>query len=468
MRISRPVKFALLGLAVLLATAIGYGVYLLARLAPIGTAYAAKMLCSGVFVGGRPADEVIHEDIVADNHPLLRLVQPSLDVTRQLATATFLGMARRDAQYRRGLGCTIVIGTSPERLLAAASSEVDSAVARSSEGLPVAPPAQSADAGKLQSAVDSAFAEPDPNRLSRTRAVVVVQNGRIIAERYAPGFSADSPMQGWSMTKTVTGILIGTLVKADKLSLEQKALVHEWSGAGDRRADITLGQLLRMTSGLRFTESYGNPVEDVALMLFARADGAAYAIDKPLEATPGSRWQYSSGTSNILSHIIRQAVAGSERDYLEYPRRALFDRIGMRNATIEPDSSNTFVGSSFMYASARDWARLGQFLLQDGVWNGERILPAGWVTYMATLTPQSKRKDFGAHLWVKVPPPFDSVAVPRPRLPPDTFHSVGHEGQFVSIIPSRKLVVVRLGLSRGNHVWDEEAFLARVLEACPG
>jgi CubicO group peptidase (beta-lactamase class C family) len=140
----------------------------------------------------------------------------------------------------------------------------------------------------------------------------------------------------------------------------------------------------------------------------------------------------------------------------------------MRNATIEPDSSNTFVGSSFMYASARDWARLGQFLLQDGVWNGERILPAGWVTYMATLTPQSKRKDFGAHLWVKVPPPFDSVAVPRPRLPPDTFHSVGHEAQFVSIIPSRKLVVVRLGLSRGNHVWDEEAFLARVLEACPG
>jgi len=270
MRISRPIKFALLGLAVLLATGLSYGAYLLSRLAPIGTAYAAKMLCSGVFVAGRPAAKVIQEDIVADNHPLLRLVQASLDVNQQLATATFLGMAQRDAQYRRGLGCTIVIGTSPERLVAAASSAVDSVAANGTEGLPVGLPAQGVDAGKLQSAVDSAFVESDPNRLSRTRAVVVVQDGRVVTERYAPGFSSESPMQGWSMTKTVTGVLIGTLVKAGKLSLEQKALVREWSAAGDRRGDITLDQLLRMTSGLRFTEDYGDPVEDVALMLFAR------------------------------------------------------------------------------------------------------------------------------------------------------------------------------------------------------
>jgi hypothetical protein len=139
----------------------------------------------------------------------------------------------------------------------------------------------------------------------------------------------------------------------------------------------------------------------------------------------------------------------------------------MRSAVIEPDASGTFVTSSYMYATGRDWARLGQFLLQDGVWGGNRILPEGWVKYMATLTPQSPRKDFGAHLWIKVTPPFNSLVIPPPKLPPDVFHAVGYEGQFISVIPSRRLVVVRLGLSRGDHVWDHEGFLSRLLDAFP-
>jgi hypothetical protein len=470
MNLRRRAKFALLSLAVLLTTGLGYSAYLLSRLAPIGTAYAAKMLCSGVFVADRPAAEVIRDDIVADSHPLLRLVSPSVDPSRELATASVLGAARRDAVYRPGLGCSLAIGTPATELQALPTTGMVLAPATRPGrpvDLPSGAPGPGIDALKLNSTVDGALTEPDPGRLQRTRALILVHDGRIIAERYAPGFSAQTPMLGWSMTKSVTGVLIGTLVRAGKLTLHQKALLPEWRGAGDPRAEITLDQLLRMTSGLRFTENYGDPDEDVARMLFARADGAAYAIDKPLDTVPGTRWRYSSGTSNILSRVIRQVVGGSAKDYLEFPRRALFDRIGMRSAIIEPDASGTFVASSFMYASARDWARFGQFLLQDGVWDGERILPAGWVGYMATLTPQSARRDFGAHLWVKIPPPFDSRAKPPPKLPPDTFHAVGHEGQFVSVIPSRRLVVVRLGLSRGDHVWDHHAFLARLLEAFP-
>jgi CubicO group peptidase (beta-lactamase class C family) len=459
-------RLVILAFAILLTTSIAYGAYRLSQIAPIGTAYAAKTLCAWVFVSRRPVGDVIREDIVADNHPLLRLVRSTVDTSRRVATATFLGLARRDAEYHPKLGCTLAIGV-PAKALSSADMTAASGVEANREDLPAAEPGAGVDAAKLHTAVEWAFSEPDPAKLKRTRALVVLHDGHIVAERYAQGFSAATPMPGWSMTKTTAAVLIGTLVKSGKLSLGQKALLPEWRSSGDPRAEITLDQLLRMTSGLHFTERYGDPGADVALMLFARADGAAYAIDKPLDATPGTRWQYSSGTSNILSKLIRQAVNGSEQDYLEFPRRALFDPIGMRSAIIEADASGTFVTSSYMYATARDWARLGELLLEDGVWGGSRILPEGWVKYMTTLTPQSSRKDFGAHIWTKVTRPFNSVAVPAPELPADAFHAVGYEGQFVTVVPSRRLVVVRLGLSRGDHVWDHEMFLARLLEAFP-
>jgi len=465
----RRASFALLALTMVLAAALGWGAYVLARMAPIATAYMAKSLCSGVFVSGRPADRVIGEDIVADNHPLLRFLRASVNEGGRSAAVSFLGAARREAVYRPGLGCTLSVGVSETVLTSASTAQGARSPAASepAEDLSTSVPDPAVDAEKLQAAVDWAFAEPDAARLRRTRALVVLHEGHVIAERYAPGFSSATPMPGWSMTKTAAAVLIGILVKGGKLSLEQKALVPEWRGGADGRANITLDQLLRMTSGLHFTERYADPQADVALMLFARADAAGYAIDQPLEAVPGTRWQYSSGTSNILSRMIRQAVGGGEQDYLDFPRRALFDPLAMRGAIIEPDASGSFITSSYMYATARDWARLGQLLLQDGVWGGSRILPNGWVSYMASVTPQSARRDFGAHLWVKVTSPFDSQLVPPPKLPPDAFHAVGYEGQFVSVIPSRRLVVVRLGLSRGDHVWDHEAFLARLLEAFP-
>ncbi|AOJ78874.1 serine hydrolase domain-containing protein [Burkholderia ubonensis] len=460
-----PFKSLILrGAAVAVAVTLGYAGYTLSRLAPIATGYAAKTLCSGVFVSGRPAASVIDVDIMAGVHPLLKLVRPSLDPEHRRAVATFAGFARREADFRPGLGCTLALGPAHDVLPAALPP-----VADPPHAVAVAAPAalSGIDTGKLQHALDRAFDEPDPARPRRTRAVVVLHRGRVIAERYAPGFSADMPLPGWSMTKSVTAALIGMLVAQHKLSPDASALLPEWRDAGDPRARITLDELLRMTSGLRFNEDYDDPLSDVAVMLFTQPDTARFASAMPLAAPPGTRWHYSSGTSAILARVMRDAMGGTETDYLAFPQHALFAPLGMRNAFFEPDASGTLASASFMYASARDWAQFGQLLLQDGVWDGKRLLPEGWVRYMARATPQAPRREFGAHLWVKVPEPFNDPDPHAPALPADAFHAVGHEGQFVSVVPSRQLVIVRLGVSRPEAAWNHEAFLARVLDAVP-
>ncbi|UOB57535.1 beta-lactamase family protein [Burkholderia pyrrocinia] len=451
------------GAALVLLAAVGYAGYMLSRLAPIATGYAAKALCSGVFVSGRPAASVIDVDIMAGVHPLLKLVRPSLDPDHHRTMATFAGFAGREADFRPGLGCTLALGPSSATLPAALPVLPDPPPAQPA---PAAPPA-GIDAHKLQTALDRAFDEPDPARPRRTRAVVVMWRGQVIAERYAPGFTADTPLPGWSMTKTVTAALVGMLVAQHKLSPDASALLPEWRASGDPRAAITLDELLRMTSGLQFNEDYDDPLSDVAVMLFTQPDTARFASAKPLAATPGTQWYYSSGTSAIIARVMREAMGGSDDDYLAFPRRALFAPLGMRSAVFEPDASGTLGSSSYMYASARDWARFGQLLLQDGEWNGQRLLPAGWVRYLTRATPQSPRREFGAHLWVKVPEPFNDLDPHANAMPADAFHAVGHEGQFVSVVPSRQLVVVRLGLSRPESAWNHDAFLARVLDAVP-
>jgi CubicO group peptidase (beta-lactamase class C family) len=464
MPLRRTTRGVILLLGVSITSALGYAAYVLYRLAPIGTAYAAKTLCSGVFISRRAVDDIVREDIRADNHPLLRAIDASVDRSRQSASASMLGMARRDAIFRAGEGCALTLSSELPPRAAEAPAETDPPVSADTFA---ADRDASVDRARLQHAIDSAFSEPNPEKLQRTRAVVVLHRGNLLSERYAAGFSAQTPMLGWSMTKSVAAALIGILVREGKLAPERNALLPQWRSVGDPRSAITLDHLLRMVSGMRFRESHSDPLEDAALMLFASRDMSGYAIDKPLEVPPGTRWSYSSGTSNILAAIMRQAIGGSEADYHAFPRRALFEPIGMRTAVLELDASGTFVTSSYMYASPHDWARFGQLLLQDGIWNGRRILPEGWVKYMSTLTPQSTRHDFGAHLWIKVPPPFDTVAQPLPELPADMFHVVGHEGQFVTVIPSRQLVVVRLGLSHGQHVWDHGAFISKVLAAVP-
>jgi len=426
---------------------LAWGVVLLRRVAAVGAAYKAKVLASALFVSGIALDAERADEISAEAYRILRLFRASVDRAQKTVTVSFFGLSPRRAVWRPDLGATLSWDPpSPEGF---------------APGAAAAAAAPGVGPEKLAELLDSAFTEPDPRRLRRTRAIVVLQDGRLLAERYAPGFSAETPLNGWSMAKGVMGVLIGLLVGEGKLSLAQERLLPQWSAPDDPRGRITLEDLLRMRSGLRFSEVYSNPLSDVTRMLFSQPDAAAFAAARPLEAPPGSRWQYSSGTSNILSLIARRAVGESE--YPSWPRRALFDPLGMRSAVFEPDASGTFVASSFLFATARDWARLGLFLLQDGVWEGRRLLPEGWARFLTTLTPQSPDGRYGAHWWLKLSKELGGETPAAARLPADAFHALGHEGQCLSVIPSRGLVVVRLGLSIDITAWNHAAFLDELL-----
>ena len=288
---------------------------------------------------------------------------------------------------------------------------------------------------------------------------MVVYGGRIIAERYADGFSHDTPLRGWSMSKSVASALTGILVGQGKLSVHDPAAVPEWQQTGDPRGEITLNQLLHMSSGLKFSE--GGPTSRMSQMMFAEANSAAYAADSPLEARPGSRFHYSTGSTHLILRILRHSLGGTDGDYLAFPRRQLFDPVGMKTAVLEPDASGTFM--NHVYASPRDWARFGLLYLQDGVWEGERILPEGWVQYTMTPAPASDGM-YGAHFWLKTPKEFRKATEPQADLPEDMFFAQGFEGNHVVIVPSRKLVVVRLGLTLAyDGTWDLDEFMERVL-----
>ena len=437
------------------------------QLAAIGTAYAAKILCSGIFVSQRDPQSLLGADVSADDLSFLRHIDVQVDRGSREVTATFFGLAKRKAVYREGRGCAVIHGEAAEpptlrtdgstdrlREQRAVMDEFDT-----SRRLP-----RELDQSRLDAALEWAFLEPDPALPRRTRAVVVVYRGRLVAERYADPFTKDTPLNGWSMTKSVINALVGVLVKEGKVSLSDSVAIPQWQGSGDPRRKITLEQLLLMSSGLQFHEEYSNPLADVTYMLLGVPDAAAYAAAKPLEAQPGTRWSYSSGTTNIIAYAIRQIVGDS--DYLEFPRRALFDRLGMTSAVMETNAAGTFVGSSFMYATARDWARFGLLYLRDGVWSGQRILPEGWVAYTRTPAPNAPDEQYGAHFWLRIIKAQRCGNDGQP-LPLDAFHAIGHEGQFVTIIPSRELVLVRLGLARYPCAWDQQMFVHLVLAALP-
>jgi CubicO group peptidase (beta-lactamase class C family) len=443
MRITRG-RVAWLAVGVLLLAG---GVYVV-RVASILAAYKAKMLCSEVLLAHRDPRAVLTE-LEVDDLAALRYISASVDPSARTATASVAGLVRHEAVYRDQRGCVLQPG----------ASQTGTALPNRDRSAP-ADTLVSVTNPALEPVLARAFEEPNPERPRRTRAVVVVQNGRIVAERYAPGFTPETPLIGWSMTKTVINALVGILVNEGRLAIDRPLPIPEWQTTADPRHAITLDHLLRMSSGLEFNERAWNPVSDVTVMLLGRPDAGLYAASKTLAAVPGTTWQYSSGTTNIISRALR-AVINDDARYAEFPRRALFDRIGMAHALIEADASGAFIGSSFMYATARDWARLGMLYVNDGMWDGQRILPEGWVVYTRSPAPADPLKRYGAHVWLRVADEYSGDAV----LPADAFHAIGHAGQFVTMIPSASLVVVRMGLTRYPDAWDHTAFVRDVLSA---
>jgi CubicO group peptidase (beta-lactamase class C family) len=331
---------------------------------------------------------------------------------------------------------------------------------------PIDPSGMGVDRQKLETALDAAFAEPGPEKPRKTRAVVVVYDGQLIAERYAPGFDKDMPLLGWSMSKTVTNALVGILVKQKRLDIMQPAPVPAWQKEGDDRKKITLDQLLRMSSGLKFEEIYA-PLYDATYMLYGSYDFGAYAATKPLETQPDAKWHYSSGTAIIVAGIVRRAVEKDSEYYYRFIYEELIDRVGMFSAVLEPDSSGTFVGSSYTFATPRDWARFGLLYLQDGVWQGERILPAGWVRYTTTPTPGAPRGEYGAHTWLNAGSATNPDDRRWPAAPTDAFAALGFQEQKVIVIPSRKLVLVRFGATSDRQTWNTDEFIKNVLASLP-
>jgi CubicO group peptidase (beta-lactamase class C family) len=444
---------ALLGLAAAAAIALHAGY----RIAQVGTAFAAKTVCSATFVSGRSPESVKADDLGAYRSQPLDLVEVDVDRAAGVVTARLLGFAARQAVYRDGFGCTLAIGASVATLRAAAPKLLP--IPRGEGVWPDGERVAFEPRAALERALDQAFAEPGAGPPRRTRAVVVVHQGRIAAERYAPGFGPGTPLPGWSMSKSVFGALAGTLVGLGLWRLDAPVPLAAWRGAGDPRAAITLDQLLAMSSGLEFEESYRAPLSDVNLMLWAGGDAGGYAAAKRLAHPPGAYWQYASGTTNVLAAAMRETLGTG---YAAYPRRALFQPLGMSSAVLETDASGTFVGSSLMFASARDWARFGLLFANDGLWKGTRVLPEGWVRYSATPAAAAAARNYGAHWWLKLARP---PGAPPVELPPDAFHAAGHGGQYVSVVPSRALVVVRLGHSIDDGAWDQEAFVARIISA---
>jgi len=274
-----------------------------------------------------------------------------------------------------------------------------------------------------------------------------------VAERYAAGFSATTPLLGWSMTKSVMAGLVGVLVKDGRLALDQSA---GWSAPDGGRERIRIADLLAMSSGLRFNEAYG-AVSDVTRMLYLQPDMAGFARAQPLQHPAGAFWSYSSGTANILSRIVQDAAGALGA---AYPTEKLFKPLGMTSATIETDEDGTLVGSSYMYATARDWARYGLFLLQDGVWQGRRILPEGWVQFVSTPAPADKSRGYGGLFWLNRGGAWKG-------LPEDAFMASGHMGQHTMVIPSKDAVIVRMGPSPGGSQGYLTQLVSRILEGLP-
>ncbi|PDT54528.1 MULTISPECIES: serine hydrolase [Sinorhizobium] len=424
------------------------------ELLKVGDGYAAKIVCSNVFLAGRDPQAVLAEDVQAPGHPLLKFVSVSVDRDQHAVTARIFGFAApARAVYRPGLGCTVTAEGTMQALAAPALDNVTGAAAAAKSPDLAWPVGNKAE-------IDPAFQKlaEDPELAgSGMRAVLVVKDGHLVGEAYGQGFDRETRLLGWSMTKSVTAALVGMRIAEGRMDLEKANLLPEWSG--DERARIKLADLLAMQSGLAFNEDYGD-VTDVTRMLFLESDMAGFAASKPLEAAPGARFNYSTGTTNVLSRLWMQTF-DSPAQALAYPRRVLFEPLGMTSAVMETDAQGTFVGSSYMYATAQDWARFAQFLLDDGRWQGRALLPEGFVKFMRIPTAASGG-DYGAgQIWLIE----NGTRAGTGNFPPDTFWMLGHDGQSIMLVPSLRLAVVRLGLTPGGGGYDVRKLQTAVIAA---
>ncbi len=405
--------------------------------------YSAKNMSSSVFLAGRDLD---FTDIHDNNFDLIKFADDNINQTERSASASVFGLLTRKAVFREGLGSVLIldkiINAKP---LIPKRSEPDN-----TNSYPFGNAAQkdtlfsSVNYEQLHKTVTDIF-----NDANKTRAVIVIYKNQVIAEKYADGFTKDSRILGWSMTKSITATIFGILQTQEKLNVQHKAPIAAWKN--DSRKEITIHNLLQMNSGLEWDENY-NTISDVSKMLFLERDMTTSQVHKPFLGKSNETWNYSSGTSNLLSGILRNQFK-THQEYLDFWYAALIDKIGMNSMMIETDLSGNYVGSSYAWATPRDWGKFGLLYLNNGNWNGEQLFDKSWVEYITTPTPTSKG-EYGAHFWLNAEGQF-------PGIPKNMFSANGYQGQRIFIFPDQDLVVVRMGL----RSMDYNAFLKDVIEA---
>ena len=428
----------------------------------------AKIFCSAMFVSGRDsAEERAHLTSYFLGPKVDSIRSIEIDRNRRLVRLT-VGPITREARQYGDQGCVIhqpgrdSVFFTPVRVISALPNAATTpwpmgdltASDRANE--------TAVDTAKVRQAVDAAFARPD----GLTAAFVVVHKARIIAERYAQGAHRDMQLESWSMGKSIMGTLIGRLIQLGALRLEDPAPVPEWrKSPGDPRAAIRVMDLMRMSSGLRF--SRGSPDDlpgyhDHDLVYTGAIDAYDFSATRPTQYPPNTRGKYRNDNVMLLGLIARDAIRKRDEEYLTWPQRFLFDKIGIRRQVLETDPYGNFLISGYDYGTARNWARIGMLYLNDGVWNGERLLPEGFVRFVSTPAPAWPDSAYGGMVWV-------NAGGAWPNLPRDAFAFRGAGGQDTYVIPSKQMVIVRMGHYPGSRIGGQDLQRAQklLMEAVP-
>jgi len=415
---------------------LGFSPLHLGQAVAVATHMSAKLACSARFISGY--DETRIRNDLASYSPVYRQVHLVYDETAKTVSSDLFGLAQVQARYRPATGCAVdFTGVTALESLTAAPIQADSAQSWPvGENTPAIQPA-------LQQLTDQLLAQDNQQGLE-TRALLVVQHGQLVAESYAPGVTAQTPLLGWSMAKSVNAMLIGRLMQTGQLPLDQTHLFPAWQQ--DSRADISLRHMLQMSSGLDFDETY-SPGSDSTRMLFTEPSTAAVALESlPLYA-PGQQFSYSSGTANLLSHFLGLQLGSKPQARLDFVWQQLFAPLAMQHSIFEMDPSGDFVGSSYLYASARDWGRLGLLMLQQGQWQGQQLLAPAFMAEAVLPNHSLNEKAYGFQFWLNQ----GDAALRWPPLPADAYAMNGNRQQTVMVIPSRDVVLVRLGWSAGDY-----------------
>jgi CubicO group peptidase (beta-lactamase class C family) len=401
----------------------------------VGAGIGAKLACSGRYITGQSEEQVIED--LATYSPATRTIDIHYDEQDKRVTATMMGFAPTTAQYREGVGCTLEFGDTK-----ALDNVQVPQLSRNDTPWPMGDTAAHIDSN-VQSILDEQLKQDNIDGYD-SRALLVIKQGKLIAESYAPDFDEKTPFLGWSMGKSVTSIMLGRLDQMGKLDTSATNLFPDWSK--DERADISLESMLQMSSGLDFSELYA-PGSDSTRMLFTEGSASNVAMESLLEHPVGTHFSYSSGTTNLLARYLSDQLGSRAQNNYDFLYQEVLQLLNMNDTLFEPDASGVFVGSSYIYASARDWARLGFLMVNQGVVDGQRLLTEDWVRRSYAPNHSTNDPRYGYQFWLN----GGGSELRWDKLPADAYAMMGNRSQIVMIIPSQELVIVRLGWTSGFY-----------------